>query len=242
MILDITNSCRMGCNHCMKNCTPDGEHMSREIFEQSLKFIRTYDPLLVLVSGGEPTDHPYFVEYVEELKKVLGTTKRIIVTSNGMFLSEPDMVDKCIKLDVVFQVVNDPKYYPMAINVIEHPNFNYYDNIPSPVYPAGRAVENKLQIGQVKPKCFNLRSLVKHNGMILTDALKAYELMLQKFCAPSIQQNGSVILGENCLCKPVGNVYNSILEITSNIRTLKCNACNTYENLDKTYRSAVGEI
>lgn len=57
----------MGCSHCLENATPDGEHMSSETFKKVLNFMERINPTVVLITGGEPTDHPEFFEYMEQL-------------------------------------------------------------------------------------------------------------------------------------------------------------------------------
>lgn len=39
MLLKITEKCSMGCTHCMNNATPDGQHMSEKVFDDSLDFL-----------------------------------------------------------------------------------------------------------------------------------------------------------------------------------------------------------
>lgn len=67
MLLKITRKCLMGCNHCIENATPDGEHMTIEVFENTLEFLKRINPFSILITGGEPTDSPNFFYIMKRL-------------------------------------------------------------------------------------------------------------------------------------------------------------------------------
>lgn len=58
MLIMITNRCQMDRPHCMQDAKPDGKLMTDETFEKVLDFCREAKPLVVSVTGGEPTEHP----------------------------------------------------------------------------------------------------------------------------------------------------------------------------------------
>lgn len=55
----------MSCEHCCMSCGVNykGEHMSKETYQNALKLIADYGDYAVL-SGGEPTLHPQFKEFL----------------------------------------------------------------------------------------------------------------------------------------------------------------------------------
>lgn len=61
MILMITNKCRMNCSHCMNFSSNDGQHMKVDVIGKSLEFIKEIKPNMLIISGGEPTEHPLFL-------------------------------------------------------------------------------------------------------------------------------------------------------------------------------------
>ncbi|MGE5438117.1 MAG: radical SAM protein [Syntrophothermus sp.] len=243
MVIDITYKCRMNCQHCMVDADVNGEHMSDNVFEQTLRFVKEINPFIVIISGGEPTEHPHFIEYVKRIKEIacgndklspFNNSNRIIITSNGMFDSK--IRQQLIDLGVTVQITRDNKYYKISVEYVEHDNFLYINDIGyQPLYPSGRAKD----CGSiVNPKCFNVRNMVCNNGIGYKQAVKLMEMNL-KSCHPVVRPNGDIILGETIDCKPVGNVFNSIDDITRNIRELSCNNCKMYNYLSAKYTALI---
>lgn len=85
--ISISNKCSKGCTFCYKDSTPDGKVMSLEEYCHVLDSM--YSPeygtvFQVAIGGGEPLEHPFFVDIVNE------TIKRGIVpnfTTNGLLLT-----------------------------------------------------------------------------------------------------------------------------------------------------------
>lgn len=63
MLAMITTKCNMSCQHCCMSCGKNykGEHMSMEVYERVLEMSEQFGSWVVL-SGGEPTLHPNFME------------------------------------------------------------------------------------------------------------------------------------------------------------------------------------
>ena len=183
MLLKITEHCSMGCYHCISKCAPNNKFMEGIVFKQAIKFIRLYSTgiIAVVVSGGEPTEHPNFKEYlrklVSELKKFPHI--QIVVTSNGMWMIEHMnefkelydelSYDNCGK-QVMWQITNDPIYYPKdiykindyAVNKIRSLKYASIERKLGWIYPQGRAEDNNLEWTAKGPKCFNIRSAAMH--------------------------------------------------------------------------------
>src|SRR5262249_2414876 len=96
MLIKITNFCSAGCSHCMEDSTIKGEHMSFATFLQALEFTKRIErlawgqgcPPMVLLSGGECTEHPDIVKFVEE---VVRQKLRPVLITNGMWLANPEL-------------------------------------------------------------------------------------------------------------------------------------------------------
>lgn len=235
MLIRITNSCRMGCSHCMIESTPTGSHMPIEVYEKAISFNVNYDPSLIFISGGEPTDHPQFLEYLSIAKSYLEKRKvlYVLVASNGMFLEDESYTKEIIKIGVPFQITNDPRFYPKRINKVEHPLFAYEDTLRL-VTPLGRAITNKIETARQTPLCFNLRSLCKRYQNFSQTVTHLRSLF--KMCSPSINIDGSLVAGEASGCYKIGTIESSSEEITNNLNNMKCSKCLLHKNLTGIYK------
>lgn len=144
MLLKITEKCSMGCTHCMNDSKPTGKHMDEKTFHDAVEFLIKHKVFNgILISGGEPTEHPQFVEFIEYLVnqlqndprcsnavhrrkndfRCLDVVKSIVITTNGVWmLTHRDEVERIINLNsptlyISFQVSTDPRYYPERIDV-----------------------------------------------------------------------------------------------------------------------------
>ena len=230
MLIRITNSCRMGCSHCMIDSTPSGTHMNPDVYGEALEFTSKYDPSLIFLSGGEPTDHPQFLDYLQQAKWYMskGKVLYVLVASNGMFLENESYTQEILKIGVPFQITNDPRFYPKRINKKEHMLLNYEDTIRL-VTPMGRALTNKIPSTRQSPMCFNLRSVCRN-----FDNLKGALTHLRsagKMCSPSINVSGRIVAGESKSCFMIGNVRNTEEIILNNISNIQCGRCGLQENL-----------
>ena len=41
MLINLTYACKMGCNHCLSDCVPDGENMSIRTLRDVLNFLQS---------------------------------------------------------------------------------------------------------------------------------------------------------------------------------------------------------
>ena len=86
--ISISNHCSKECSYCYRMSTKNNEFMSLEQYERvldSLNHPKYGNVFQVALGGGEPLEHPQFVQIIE------ATLKREIVpnfTTNGMFLTE----------------------------------------------------------------------------------------------------------------------------------------------------------
>lgn len=86
--ISISNRCHKGCDFCYRNSTPDGAMISLEDYCYILDSMNSPDygnVFQVALGGGEPLEHPDFIDIIDE------TVKRGIVpnfTTNGLLLTE----------------------------------------------------------------------------------------------------------------------------------------------------------
>lgn len=246
----------MGCPHCMDDCKPDGKHMTLETLEASLDFIiknNIYHS--IIVTGGEPTEHPDFLLFMKVITDTLAKHKLksiVTVTTNGFWILENEsnreaakqMINGSSDVQVVFQVSADSRYYPKRLDVTKRiwreNGFVLCDNCIEHIYPIGRAKTNNIPWSAKASKCFNLRALTKQlpsptlENIIWTLALKG------KFCTPTIKINGDIVLGESILCPKCASIYDKPEDIIQKIKDFKCNGCNCInDKLEMRYRQFV---
>ena len=120
MVIQITKRCNFECWHCFRDCKKDDEHMSDKTFEDTMKFIKQFNRMPLLISGGEPTLHPKFREYVLRIHNEIYTA--MIIASNGWYIDKNGNVPKEFKFDFphILQITNDFRYYPKKINAIHN--------------------------------------------------------------------------------------------------------------------------
>lgn len=231
MVIKITEKCSMNCSHCMNNALPSGKHMSFDTFKEVIAFQQQYGTMFCILSGGEPTEHPEFENF---LIYAIDTLPYCIVTvtTNGVWMQDNYDFVKHVweKYDkhVMFQVTSVPEYYPELIDttlpVFKLPNVIVCDKIEA-MYPQGRALTNNLPWKSNGSKCVNIR-LMAHQvgfrglrGMLNVMAAHGF------FCTPHITISGDIKLGESDLCPAASNIYKEEHEIIDDILNFRCHQC-----------------
>lgn len=64
--IKITDYCPFMCGFCYQNSTPDGFHSTIENMEFIIKELKKAKVFEVALGGGEPTDHPDFIEILKK--------------------------------------------------------------------------------------------------------------------------------------------------------------------------------
>jgi len=66
--ISITNSCGKGCSYCYQNATPGGRSMSLDEYRSILSQVKGHVQQVAL-GGGEPTEHPEFIELLRTTRE-----------------------------------------------------------------------------------------------------------------------------------------------------------------------------
>lgn len=117
MLIQITNTCHMLCPHCMQRSDATPRHMSMETVELCARHAEELGVMAVMISGGEPTEHPQFKEIVKRFLKfpVVG------IISNGDWADNLEMIKTMRWLlshrNVSLQITNIPGIYPREVNI-----------------------------------------------------------------------------------------------------------------------------
>lgn len=218
MLIQITNRCQEGCPHCLQDAQPDGPHMDLATFKAAYRFGLFLGQQIFVISGGEPTEHPQFLEFCEELDaqlRVFGGA--FTVTSNGMWF--PDRTEEMIQLSKLptfagMQVYTNKKWYKDYEFI--HSNAAEINKIPKVsvseetlyMQDLGRARNNPECQKEVAESPYFMSCL---NGHLLSAQI-SYPLHMGKYsgigamCKPLVDYKGDVHLSESCKCPSFGNV------------------------------------
>ena len=175
MIISITESCHMGCSHCMDDARPCDKHMSMRTFQDAISFFNQFGGIECLITGGEPTDNPEWLEMLEyALQHVHGSTgtgiAHITLATNAMNIAnDRDVQHYLLHLmerhrNFSIQVTHVDQYYPISVDLSQ--DFFKCDRVVvctkiEAMYPLGRARDNNLPWQAKCSKCFNIRSATR---------------------------------------------------------------------------------
>lgn len=243
----------MGCGHCMEESVPNGPHMSEDTFRRALDFTRRTEaaawrlgvPPLVLLSGGECSEHPAFLKFIElvEQAKMLP-----LLITNGMWLADEKLRHEVLRPNraISVQVTNDKRYYPSAPVRVQDDRIVYVDSL-TVLLPLGRLSRKKGERElptRKAPSSYNLRSATRALGsfsaaicMLRTRAATG----LSGHCIPSISDDGSVMAGETRNCWKLGTVDDNDATLTRAMLNMgACNRCGLETNLTREQKLAIG--
>ena len=257
MLIKITAKCSLGCSHCCEDATVAGKHMTRETFLAALDLTERLEgdawkrgiPRFLLLSGGEATEHPDVLWFLETAR---AAGYKIILITNGMWLDNPELRAQILRPDwpdLMVQVTNDPRFYPTAPK-------NVPTDDPRVVFVPALTV--LVTLGRLKPSrlppdappirkgptSFNLRSLTRSLGDVREALymLRVRAVMgLSGHCSPSISSDGTIVAGETSNCFPIGNVHSTAEDVTRALVNMACNKCGLVDNLTQEQKIAIGE-
>lgn len=246
MLIMITNSCHMACPHCMQDSKPDGSLMAQNTFEQVLDFCREAKPMVVIVTGGEPTEHPRWAVMVRELLRVKGVALVNVVT-NGAWIDDREQRLRMARLireakgRVKVQVYSHPKYYQDHEWTVEHEqqyrSIGCIADFHSPIFmqDLGRARKNCIEETEQSdhvPSCINSHLIAvqaRSLPQFLTMAAQA-----AKFCRPLIDPDGGIHMSESWLCPAVAHVTDGVEEAFRKMQSARpCKGCRLYKNFEQ---------
>lgn len=228
--------------------------MKFEDFKDAIQLAKTVNAQVLIIGGGEPTDHPEFYTFMDYLVEHFAGVK--IVATHGYYLEEKPYDVATYKFqkypEILFQITNDKRYYPKSLSMQsevdvtgDFENVKVFREIGGAIYPQGRA----LKYGKSLPhnpnvhtgtRCFNLRSISRSPfSNSLLDTIRHLELR-GKFCTPSVSPDGFIGMGESNSCPPIGHVRTNVQELHNNICSSQCNDCGMLNGLSKQYWDAIG--
>ena len=187
MLIKVTQACSMACTHCMENSLPKDPSMDYPTFVKALKFSARVEGFswkrngfgTILLSGGECTEHPEFVKFLESAMRFQehvakqGVVVMIMLITHGKWLTDPVLRKAILRPEWPFprlgvQVTNDPRFYPELVELGEaDPRVQPVDKIGH-LMRLGRGKKLKstrdgseLPPESRAPSSFNFRSAVR---------------------------------------------------------------------------------
>ena len=243
MLIQITNRCHMGCPHCMQESVANGKHMTEETFEEVLAFVREARPMVVNVTGGEPTEHPLWRAFARALLGVKGVAVLSILT-NGAWIEDAKVRIDMARLvreakgRVKVQVYSNPLYYRDHEWTVSHEaqfrSIGCTPDFRSPLFmqDLGRARRNcreEVERSTFVPSCINSHLI----AMQARSMRQFFEMCVgaAKFCRPLIDPDGGIHMSESWRCQTVAHVSDGVDEAFRKMRASRpCGGCRLYRN------------
>ena len=214
--------------------------MTEEVLTAAIDLINQVNPLVINISGGEPSLHADLLHIIKRLKQEVRPNPDLdlqpvvsLITNGTFFVSDEQFLHQLLEMEVLVQVTHDSEYYSNSLThshlaklrQIKHNNFSLTEKLEH-VIQYGKAVVNNLDTSRarISSMCFNLRSLIALSQFDFKRATREME-MREKFCSWAVRPDGAIILSESLTCTPVGSVTDSVETITQNISTFKCKEC-----------------
>lgn len=222
----------MGCGHCLANSTPEGSHVALETYTRALDVAAELGDPFVMLSGGEPTEHPRIVYLIREASRRFAF---VAVLSNGMWTHNPKATAELLATGANWQITNDPRFYPLRLpeGELEDPRVTYTYQIPT-LIRLGRWRGESNRLG---PACYNLRSAVRHHRSFVLGVL--FLRSQHKFCTPSIDIDGTIRAGESPECYPLGTIFDTNAHLTEATLRHDCDRCGLHERLPAGFREVL---
>lgn len=250
MLIRITNQCSANCKHCfIEGAGPDGAHMSLDTFEAALRFARSLREPILLLAGGEPTNHPELPLLVQLARRAATIT---FVASNGLFALDERRRQEVFALcgmrehgrrrsAVVLQVTCDPRYYKRNLGLVRHifaePFVEFVDTVDR-IQQCQRSNAAKIAPTKLKPSCFNLRAGTRQTGsMPAAIALVRQQITTHvPCCTPSVDPDGTIRAGETDTCATIGTVFDPLDRVETRVLAVECDSCGTMRNVEEEKR------
>lgn len=105
LFFEITDRCNMSCRHCGSSCTAEGQALTAEDIERTLRTLQQHpDKPAVCLTGGEPMMHPDFFEIARRVKEMgfswgMTTNATLIDDAAAEKLREAGMSTVSVSLD-----------------------------------------------------------------------------------------------------------------------------------------------
>lgn len=231
----------MGCSHCLQDSTAAPQHMTMETVEKAYAFCKRCSTANVLISGGEPTEHPDFETIVRKFLEF----PAVSIVSNGSWIGDFKMVaiikDLLKEPNVFLQVTSVAgiyknydlirKYKKRILALGKHVTVHDGQLF---IHALGRAKESEKWLAKSKEhgyttSCFQ-HALTYHQLPFL-EAMRSEEVRAH-FCSPLIDWKGRIHFSESWLCPSFATLDDTFEDIVRKAAEWKpCGGCPDYGKL-----------
>lgn len=241
MLFHITEHCSLGCPHCFISSVPDGRHADFKVVERFVKFVKEMGAYNIVISGGEPTEHPNFFEYMDYICRYLDD-RIIVLVTNGRFMTNAEDSMAMIGLQKKYKFsiqISACQVHPKQENTIHLYNQLQHLFLPNHVFLIDEILHIK-NLGRAKGKdwsqynkyrplgtmCFNYLS-VSRQSRSFSEAIGIIETnLIYCFCKPLIDYQGILHPGESIFCQSLGSIFDSDKEILDKFKNAElCGLC-----------------
>lgn len=214
-------------------------HMDMDSIRRVSVLARDFGIRSVLISGGEPTEHPHFWEIAEMFRADFPI---VAVLTNGCWVGDADMEKRMSELasrNVFIQLTSVKgiyKNYP-TINAnrarLERMGIAVCSE-PLNILALGRARESKamLELNRKNPymcSCFSHSLASAQVGF--REAIRISEAR-GRLCYPFIDWKGGIHASESCLCPSFATILDANGYIEKKARAFRpCGGCKDYKRL-----------
>lgn len=258
MLIQITNHCTLNCPHCMQNSTENGHHMSKDTFSKAIEFGIWSGALTFNISGGEPTEHPEFESFINQLQDKLSQSPYtefggplFTIESNGEWARDIH------KTNTVKRILKHNRLAGFQISSFKglYKNYSFIQKYKSKIkalskkiFIADEGIISMQDLGRASTTDnVDVRKAIaenRHNVSCLNGCLASKQISDMKelsvnlakrnqHCKPFVDWKGNVHWSESIGCPSYGNVNTDDFEtIWQNLRkAVPCGKCSLYKNL-----------
>lgn len=102
--IEITNQCNFACLHCDYPKKRKGTFMSLQLLDIIAHQLLQMGTFRIVISGGEPFEHPDILKIVD---KLIGMSFEVKIITNGYYITENQIKELCKyrKLEIVFSLL-----------------------------------------------------------------------------------------------------------------------------------------
>lgn len=227
----------MLCPHCMQRSDTIPQHMSMETVEQCARHAEAVGVMAILISGGEPTEHPQFKDIVKRFLRF----PMVAIISNGEWIDDLEKVKTMRWLmsykNVSLQITNIRGIYPREVNIRKIRSIFPKVCVEQDglyMMSLGRATEHEEYLEAARrheytTSCFS--SALTSAQLPYAAALKNME-MRGKLCHPLIDWKGGMHWSESWLCPSFAHISEPLDYISRRARIWRpCGKCPDYKKL-----------
>lgn len=257
MLIQITNTCRMVCKHCLNDSKQYDSHMTSMTWNKVLNHAKSSGVNVMLISGGEPTEHPYWNEIIDE---ACDNFTDVVIPTNGMWINtdKEDLMLMILKKhpNCQVQITSVRGYYPLYDKIVTsvrelkqrlkvHPDRDMRRVEFNQILPCIDVQLHMVSLGRAAKdsECLNLASADEATttscfmGSLVASQID-YKQVIQTmegrghFCKPRINYKGEIGWSESSLCPSFATVYNTPDEIQQKASEWRpCGKCRDYQKL-----------